>query len=90
MLLKISSQQKTLKMHQALSLAEDSKEYLNSDSRYKAIKSSYEALTKFKGVKMPYTAEAEYALSESLDVYNAGLSYKAKTELEIIILTNNV
>ena len=82
MLLKISSQQKTLKMHQALSLAEDSKEYLNSDSRYKAIKSSYEALTKFKGVKMPYTAEAEYALSESLDVYNAGLSYKAKTELE--------
>ena len=82
MLLKISSQQKTLKQHQALSLAEDAKDYLNSDSRYKAIKSSYEALTKFKGVKMPYTAEAEYALSESLDVYNAGLSYKAKTELE--------
>ena len=77
MLIKINSQQKTLKLHQALSLAEDSSDYLNNDNRYDAIKSSYEALTKFNGVKMPYTPEAEYALSESLGMYDIGTSYKA-------------
>ena len=82
MLIKINSQQKTLKLHQALSLAEDSNDYLNKDNRYDAIKSSYEALTKFNGVKMPYTPEAEYALSESLGMYDIGTSYKAVNELK--------
>ena len=82
MLLKISSQQKTLKLHQALSLAEDSYKYLENDDRLDAVKASYDALTEFKGVKMPYTPEAEYALSESLGVYNAGTSYKAVSELK--------
>lgn len=80
MLLKISSQQKTLKLHQALSLADESNKHLDNDSRYNAVKSSYSSLTKFKGVKMPYTPEAEYALVESLGVYNAGVSYKAMDE----------
>ena len=82
MLIKISSQQKMLKNHQALTLSEEARDYLKKDSRYNAIKSSYDALTKFNGVKMPYTPEAEYALSESLGVYNAGTSYKATSEIE--------
>ena len=82
MLLKISSQQKTLKLHQALSLANESKKYLDEDSRRNAVKSAYEALTKFNGVKMPYTQEAEYALVESLGVYNAGVTYKAMDEIK--------
>ena len=82
MLIKISSQQKMLKNHQALTLSDEARDYLKKDSRYNAIKSSYDALTKFNGVKMPYTPEAEYALSESLGVYNAGTSYKATSEIE--------
>ena len=82
MLIKITNQQKMLKNHQAITLANDAIDYIKNDSRYNAIKSSYEALTKYNGVKMPYTPEAEYALSESLGVYNAGLSYKAISEIE--------
>ena len=81
MLIKINSQQKILKNHQALSLSTKAEEYMKKDSRYNAIKSSYQALTAFNGVKMPYTPEAEYALSESLGVYNAGSSYKAISEI---------
>ncbi|MBQ9023938.1 MAG: toll/interleukin-1 receptor domain-containing protein [Bacilli bacterium] len=82
MLIKINSQQKTLKLHQALSLSQKAEDYLKKDSRYNAIKSSYQALTSFNGVKMPYTPDAEYALSESLGVYNAGISYKAINEVQ--------
>ena len=82
MFLKISSQQKKLKKHQALSLVDKSNTYLSKDSRYTAVKSAYESLTKFNGVKMPYTSDAEYALVESLGVYNAGTSFKALSELK--------
>ena len=81
MLIKINSQQKILKNHQALSLSSKAEEYMKKDSRYNAIKSAYQALTNFNGVKMPYTQEAEYALSESLGVYNAGTSFKAISEI---------
>ena len=80
-LLKISSQQKVLKLHQAESLVSKSNTYLDKDSKYSAVKSAYSALTKFKGVKMPYTSDAEYALVESLGVYDAGVAYKATNEL---------
>jgi len=82
MLIKINSQQNILKRHQALTLADKAKDYLKKDNRYNSIKSSYEALTKFNGVKMPYTSEAEYALVESLGVYDVGSSYKSVRELK--------
>ena len=82
MLIKINSQQKILKNHQALSLSEKAISSLNRDSRYDGIKYAYQALTKFDGVKMPYTTEAEYALSESLGVYDVGSSFKATDEIK--------
>ena len=82
MLIKINSQQNTLKLHQALTLSNSAEEYLKKDNRYDAIKSSYEALTEFNGVSMPYTSEAEYALVESLGIYDAGTSYKVVSELK--------
>ena len=82
MFLKIFNQQKTLKIHQASSLTKESIDYLSIDDRYNAIKSSYESLTKFNGVKMPYTTDAEYQLCESLNVYNAGLSYVATNQIK--------
>lgn len=90
MLIKINNQQKVLKYHQAISLANDSLNYLSKDSKYNAVKSSYEALTTFNGVKMPYTPEAEYALSESLGVYDAGLSFKAVDEINTKGVVDNV
>ena len=82
MLIKINSQQEILKHHQTLSLASKAEEYLKKDSRYEAVKASYQALVEFEGVKMPYTPEAEYALSESLGMYDIGASYKAITEIK--------
>ena len=82
MLIKINNQQRILKRHQALSLANDAKNYLKKDNRYDAIKSSYQALTKFNGVTMPYTSDAEYALTESLGLYDVGSSYKAISEIQ--------
>ena len=82
MLIKINNQQKILKLHQALSLSSKSEDYLNKDNRYDAIKSSYQALTKFNGVKMPYTSNAEYTLVESLGLYDVGSSYKSVSQIE--------
>ena len=82
MLIKINSQQNILKLHQAETLSEKAMQYLNEDNRYSAIKSSYESLTRFNGVKMPYTKEGEYALTESLGVYDVGSSYKAVKEIK--------
>lgn len=81
-LLKISLQQKTLKRHQASFLVTESNQYYDNDSKKNAVRSAYNALTKFKGVKMPYTSEAEYALVESLGIYSAGNSFKAVSELK--------
>ena len=82
MLIKINSQQNILKKHQALTLASKAEEYISNDNRYDAIKTSYESLTKFDGVKMPYTPEGESALVESLGVYDVGSSYKVVSELK--------
>ena len=82
MLIKINSQQKILKNHQATTLSEKSMASLKNDSRYDAIKYAYESLTKFDGVKMPYTTDAEYALCEALGVYDVGSAYKANDEIK--------
>ena len=82
MFIKINTQANILASHQALSLARESVENLKIDNRYDAIKNAYYALTEFEGVKMPYTADAEYALSESLGVYDVGSSYKSITEIK--------
>ena len=82
MLIRINSQQKMLKLHQAESLSNKAKEYLKNDNRYDAVKSSYQALTEFNNVKMPYTTNAEYELVESLGLYDVGSSYKSISELK--------
>ncbi len=82
MFLKINKQKNTLREHQALSLSAKALDYLSIDDRYDAIESSYQALTKFDGVKMPYTSDAEYALVESLGLYDVGSSYKSISEIK--------
>ena len=82
MFIKIQLQQNVLSEYHAKALAEQAEGYLNKDSRSNAIKLSYQALTNFENIKMPYTTEAEYMLSESLGLYDVGFSYKATSELE--------
>ena len=82
MFIKINMQQNVLSEHQALSLAKEAETSLANDSRYTAIKKSYQALTDLDGIKMPYTPEAEYQLSESLGMYDVGFYYKAVTDLK--------
>ena len=90
MFIKINLQQNVLSEHQALSLAKSSENSLKKDSVYEAIKYSYQALTNFDDIEMPYTQEAEYALSESLGLYDIGASYKAIKELKTDGITSYI
>ncbi len=83
MFIKINTQQNVLAEYHALSLVQEANDYLLKDDRYNAIKLSYQSLTNFHDIKMPYTSLGEYTLSESLGVYDVGLSYKAIDSLEV-------
>ncbi len=65
---KITEQNESLLYDQAISLAEESSRLLESGDRVGAIQTAAKALSG----DLPYTEEAEYALSESLHVYEAG------------------
>ena len=82
MFIKIEMQQNVLAKHHALSLVDQATDNLNEDKIYNAVKLSYQALTDFDDIVMPYTPEAEYSLVESLGIYDVGLSYKAVKELK--------
>ena len=82
MIVKINLQQNILSEYHAKSLVSQAEDYLAKDDRYNSIKYSYQAITDFYGIVMPYTSEAEYMLTESLGVYDAGVSYKAINSLE--------
>ena len=83
MFIKIALQQNVLAKHHALSLVDQAEDYLKDDDRYKAVKLSYQALTDYEDIKMPYTPEAEYSLAESLGIYDVGLSYKEVANLKV-------
>ena len=83
MFIKIEMQQNVLAKDQAIFLVNKSENALKTDDRYHAIKYAYEALTAYKDdIIMPYTQEAEYQLTESLGIYDAGISYKAISGLQ--------
>lgn len=90
MLIKINKQQTMLKKDQAINLADQAFEYLEKDDRRKAIQTAYQALTKYHDVNMPYTAKAEYALSESLNVYDIGISNESMYQMETNAIISNM
>jgi hypothetical protein len=83
MIIKINMQQNVLAEYHAFSLVSQAEDYLKKDDRYNAIKLSYQASTNFYGIVMPYISDAEYMLTESLGVYDAGISYKATNGLKV-------
>lgn len=82
MAVRIHRQSEQLKSNQALRLAEESLERLGEDDRTEAVRAAYEALTEHQGIAMPYTAEAQYALTESLHLYDTGRVARASAQLE--------
>ncbi len=78
----IRLQNEELSLKQALALAELSEQYLNNGNRNSAIETATAALTESEGIELPYTAEAHYALNESLRAYDIGVSAKAEYQLE--------
>lgn len=68
----IAAQNEKLAYNQALSLAEKSNYALSAGRRGEAIDFGLAALTQSDGVDMPYTPEAQCALTDALYVYDEG------------------
>lgn len=78
----IRAQNEQLMQNQALSLAEDSLARLSKGDRIGAIQLAQQALTEYDGMEMPYTARAQYALTESLYVYDSRTGIKPLYQFE--------
>lgn len=78
----IQLQNSRLMENQAENLAEESLRRLADGDRISAINTAVSALTEYEGISMPYTAEAQYALTESLHVYDNGASIKPQFQLK--------
>lgn len=79
---KIQIQNSRLMENQAENLAEEALRRLEDGDRIGAINTAVSALTAYEGIAMPYTAEAQYALTESLHVYDDGASIKPMFQLK--------
>lgn len=78
----IRQQNDSLLREQALNLAEESLRLLEAGDRVGAIQTAVLSLTEYEGIKMPYTALGEYALTESLHIYDSGAYIKPKIQIE--------
>ncbi len=66
----------------AKQMAEDAFDYIEKGDMERAVKTAYDALTQVEGVDMPYTADAEYALSTALQTYRNGTQILPQRILE--------
>lgn len=80
--IRIHRQSEQLKLDQAQRLAEESLKSLEDDDREEAVLSARQALSEYRGTEMPYTAKAQYALTESLHIYDMGRVTRADARLE--------
>lgn len=79
--LEIQKQNEVLAVKQAESLAEKALSSLEEGDRSSAISMALQALTEYEGIEMPYTAQAKYALTESLHIYDSGSTINAKYQI---------
>lgn len=78
----IMKQNTTLLNNQALNLVELSIRQFEAADRIGAIQTAYRALSTHDGIKMPYTSQAQLALTTSLRVYDIGRRPKAQFQLK--------
>lgn len=74
----IELQNNQIRYAQARQLANSSLESMAHDDRMAAIQSAYSAITSYDGIEMPYTDEARYALTQSLNPYSIDDNYEAE------------
>lgn len=74
----IETSNEKLLNNQALALAKDSNDLMESGDRFGAIEKAYQSLTEYEGDKLPYTAEGQRALTTSLMCYDSGYYYSPK------------
>jgi len=79
----ITKQNEELTLRQALALAELATGYYEAGDNKNAVKTAVEALTESDGIKLPYTPEAQYILTDSLRAYDTGATYKAGYQYEM-------
>ncbi len=79
----ITKQNEELAHRQAKALAELAAGYYEAGDNKNAIKTAVEALTESDGIKLPYTPEAQYILTDSLRAYDTGATYKAGYQYEM-------
>lgn len=77
----INAQNDRLLENQAKSLAEKSLDMLEEGDREGALQTAGWASKEYKGIAMPYTPEAKYALTESLHIYDSGNMQKAQYQM---------
>ncbi len=75
-------QNEIMKAEQARNMAEKSSNYLEKGDRQTAIQYAIWASTQYDSLTMPYTEEAQYALAESLGVYDTGEIYEPSYQIE--------
>lgn len=78
----IAAQNEALLENQARNLAEEALRLLEQGDRIQAIETAARALTEYEEMALPYTPEAQYALTESLHVYDNGSYIKAQRQLK--------
>lgn len=77
----IQEQNEVLAKKQAESLAERALNSLEEGDREGAVGLAVQALTEYEGIEMPYTAEAKYALTESLHIYDSSNTIYAEFQI---------
>ena len=80
----IKNKQSTILNLWSLKLAEEANMDLKKDDRLGAITKSYQALTKYDGMKMPKTSEAIDSLTAALGVYDLGGTIKAVNQINTL------
>lgn len=78
----IAAQNEELLENQARNLAAEALRLLEQGDRIRAIETAASALTEYEGMKLPYTPEAQYALTESLHIYDNGRYIKPRRQLK--------
>lgn len=86
----IQSQYDQLLLNQAKTLARDSKDLLEDGDRMGALETALQAITEYEDIPMPYTPEAQLALTESLGVYDNGIVFKPVNKIDTYGLANYV
>lgn len=78
----IAAQNDALLENQARSLAAEALRLLERGDRIHAIETAVSAMTEYEGMRLPYTPEAQYALTESLHAYDNGSYIKPRRQLK--------